>query len=310
MGEPLRVAVADGVIHASTGTCKVRLKLQQFSADLTCHVVELADAYEIILGEDWLCKYSATLSWGHKCCVLTKGSQRITLLPGPESDLDEPVQSVPGAYAAPITAVQAGKAMASGCRAFLAVCTDAQPVADAACAATPSTTAAGGTDQSQLMPESELNALLHEYHDRLPEALPCGLPPERNIGHAIPLEPGSKPPFRHAYRLSPRELAEAKSQIADLIARGHVVPSTSPYSSSILFIQKKDVTLRMCVDYRALNTLTVKNKYPSPRIDALLDQLQGSKVFYSLDLTSGYHQNPDIARGCAEDCFLQSFWAL
>ncbi|DBB04262.1 TPA: hypothetical protein ACH3X1_016713 [Trebouxia sp. C0004] len=176
--------------------------MQQFSADLTCHVVELADACEIILGEDWLCKYSATLSWGHKCCVLTKGSQRITLVPGPASDLDEPVQSVPGAYAAPLTAVQAGKAMANGCCAFLAGCTDAKPVADAACAAMPSDTAAGGTDQSQLMPESVLNALLHEYHDRFPEALPPGLPPERNIGHTISLEPGSKtkPPFRHAYR--------------------------------------------------------------------------------------------------------------
>ncbi len=170
VGEPLQVAVADGVIHVSTGPCKVRLKLQQFSADLTCHVVELADACETILGEGWLCKYSATLSRGHKCCVLTKGSQRITLVPGPEGDLDEPVQSVPGAYTAPITAVLAGKAMASGCRAFLAVCTDAQPVADAACAAMPSATAAGDTDQSQLMPESELNALLHEYHDRFPEA--------------------------------------------------------------------------------------------------------------------------------------------
>ncbi len=68
--EPLRVAVADGVIHASAGTCKARLKLQQFSANLTCHVVELADAFEIILGEDWLRKYSATCSWGHRCCVL------------------------------------------------------------------------------------------------------------------------------------------------------------------------------------------------------------------------------------------------
>ena len=156
--------------------------------------------------------------------------------------LDEPVQSVPGAYAAPITAVQAGKAMASGCRAFLAVCTDAQPVADASCAAVNSDTDAGESDQSQLMPESVLNALLHEYHDVFPEALPPGLPPERNIGHTIPLEPGSKPPFGHPYKLSLRELAEAKSQIADLIARGHAVPSTSPYSSSVLFIRKKDGT--------------------------------------------------------------------
>ncbi len=90
VGEPLRVAVTDGVIHASTGTCKVRLKLH-FSADLTCHVVELADAYESIHGEDWLCKYYAILFWGHKCCVLTKASQRITLFPGAESDLDKPV---------------------------------------------------------------------------------------------------------------------------------------------------------------------------------------------------------------------------
>ena len=110
-------------------------------------------------------------------------------------------------------------------------------------------------------------------------ALPEGLPPERNIGHTIPLEPGSKPPFRHAYRLSPGELAEAKSQIADLIARGHVEPSTSPYSSPILFIQKKDGTLRMCVDYRALNKLTVKNKYPIPRIDDLLDHCRAPKCF-------------------------------
>ncbi len=308
MGKPLQVAVADGVIHASAGTCRVCLKLQQFSADLACDVVELADAYEIIFAEDWLCKYTATVAWGHSCCVLTKSSQRNTLVPGPQSDLDEPVQSVPGAYAAPITAVQAGKAMANGCRAFLAVCIDAQTVADAACAAMHSDTAVSGTDQSQLMLESELNALLHEYHNRLPEALPPGLHPEGNIGHAIPLEPGSKPPFRHAYRLSPRELAEADSGIADVVAHGYAVPGTLPYSSSILFIQKKDGTLSMCVDYCALNKLTVKNKYALPRIDDLLDQLQGSNVFSSLDLTSGYQQHSDITGGCAKDCLFHFFW--
>ena len=73
------------MVCSSLGTCKVRLEVQQFSTDLTCHVVELADAYEVIPGEDWLSKYSATLSWGHKCCVLNKGSQRITLVPGADS---------------------------------------------------------------------------------------------------------------------------------------------------------------------------------------------------------------------------------
>ena len=120
---------------------------------------------------------------------------------------------------------------------------------------------------------------MHEYDDRFMSDLPAGLPPERNIGHTIPLEPGLKPPFKHAYRLSPRELAEAKSQIADLIARGHVSPSSSPYSSPVLFVKKKDGSLCMCVDYRALNKLTVKNKYPLPRIDSLLDQLLVRRSF-------------------------------
>ena len=117
------------------------------------------------------------------------------------------------------------------------------------------------------MSEPNLVGLLHEYSDKLLTALPEGLPPERNIGHTIPLEPGVKPLFKHAYRLNPRELAEAKSQIADLIARGHFQPSMSPYASPVLFIQKKDGMLRMCVGNRALNKLTVKDKCPLPNIE-------------------------------------------
>ena len=104
------------------------------------------------------------------------------------------------------------------------------------------------------------------------------------------MEPGAKPVFCSPYRLSPKELEEAKRQIAELIARDHVAPSSSPFAAPILFVFKKGGALRMCVDYRALNKLTVKNKYPLPRIDDLLDQLQGATVFSSLDLTSGYHQ--------------------
>lgn len=237
---------------------------------------------------------------------LTMGSQRITLVPGPDAghddDVVEPVQPVKRASAAVLSAVQAGRALQRGCQAFLAVCVDAQSVADASCAAVHSDSAASSIhDKSQLMPEPELDALLHEYDDRFMSALPEGLPLNATLVIPSRLKPSSKPPFRHAYRLSPLELAEAKSQIADLIARGHVEPSTSPYSSPILCIQKKDGTLRMCVHYRALNKLTAKNKYPIPRIDDLLDQLQGSKVFSSLDLTSGYHQIGITS------C---SFWAL
>ncbi len=120
--------------------------------------------------------------------------------------------------------------------------------------------------------------------------MPAGLPPERNIGHAIPLEPGAKPVFRSPYRPSPKELEEAKRQIAELVACSHAAPSNSPFAAPILFVAKKGAALRMCVDYRALNKLTVKNKYPIPRFDDPLSQLQGATVFLSLELTSGYHQ--------------------
>ena len=155
--------------------------MQQLSVDLTCHVVELADPYEVIRGEDWLSKYSATLSWAHKCCVLTKGSQRITLVPDVHSQ-DEPAQSSSGAFAAPMSAVQANRAMLHGCCAYFAVCTDAQTPVDASCAPVQVDSACSNVDKSQLMPESDLNGLLHEFSDRFMDTLPEGLPPERNIG--------------------------------------------------------------------------------------------------------------------------------
>ena len=92
------------------------------------------------------------------------------------------------------------------------------------------------------------------------------------------------------YRLSPAENAEVRRQVSDGLRRGIIEPSASPYGTPVLFVRKKDGSLRMCVDYRALNKITVKNKYPLPRIDDLLDQLHGASVFSSLDLQSGYHQ--------------------
>ena len=107
----------------------------------------------------------------------------------------------------------------------------------------------------------EAVALLKEFSDVFPDALPAGLPPSRAVDHRIELEAGAQPPSRPTYRMSPKELDELKKQLDDLTARGFIQPSKSPYGAPVLFVKKKDGSVRMCVDYRALNKLTIKNKY-------------------------------------------------
>ncbi|KAJ9524294.1 hypothetical protein QJQ45_008499, partial [Haematococcus lacustris] len=145
------------------------------------------------------------------------------------------------------------------------------------------------TPSAPLLSESELRGLL-DRHKGVFNDIPAGLPPSRGVGHTIPLEPGAKPPFKGMYRLSPLEYAEVKKQISELLSKGWIRPSSSPYGAPVLFVAKKDGTLRMCVDYRALNSMTVRNRYPMPRIEDLFDKLSGAKIFSSIDLQSGYHQ--------------------
>ncbi|GJP78049.1 hypothetical protein CLOP_g8378, partial [Closterium sp. NIES-67] len=139
-------------------------------------------------------------------------------------------------------------------------------------------------------PPEKIKELLKEFQDILPDDLPNELPPYRTHQHEIVEEPGSKPTFRAPYRLSPTELTDMKKQIEYLLAKGLIRPSTPPYGAPVLFTPKPDGSLRMCIDYRALNKQTIKNKYPIPRIDDLLDQLRGATVFSKLDLRSGYWQ--------------------
>ncbi|CAI5460826.1 unnamed protein product [Closterium sp. Yama58-4] len=143
-------------------------------------------------------------------------------------------------------------------------------------------------------PSSELPAavkeVLEQYKDIMPDDLPTGVPPARTHEHEIVEEPGAKPVSRAPYRLSPTELTDMKKQIEYLLDRQLIRPSTSPYGAPVLFTPKPDGSLRMCIDYRALNKQTVKNKYPIPRIDDLLDQLRGATVFSKLDLRSSYWQ--------------------
>jgi hypothetical protein len=116
------------------------------------------------------------------------------------------------------------------------------------------------------------------------------MPPKRKVEFAIELIPGTTPISMRAYRVSGQELVELKKQIDELLEKCYIRPSTSPWAAPVLFVEKNDGTTRMCIDYRALNEVTVKNKYPLPRIEDLFDQLRGASVFSKIDLRSGYHQ--------------------
>ena len=128
-----------------------------------------------------------------------------------------------------------------------------------------------------------------EFPDVFPEDLP-GLPLDRDVQFNIELKPRIAPISWRAYRMPPKELAELKTQLQELIDKGFIQPSSSPWGCPAIFVKKKDETLRLCVDYRPLNEVTIKNKYPLPRIDLLFDQLARAKVFSKIDLRSDYHQ--------------------
>ena len=122
--------------------------------------------------------------------------------------------------------------------------------------------------------------------DVFPEDLPR-LPPDRDVEFSIELEPSTAPISRHPYRMAPKELAEMKKQLEELLEKGFIRPSSSPWGCPAIFVKKKNGTLWMCMDYRPLNAITIKNKYSLPRIDTLFDQLAGAKVFQRLIFVLG-----------------------
>jgi hypothetical protein len=131
--------------------------------------------------------------------------------------------------------------------------------------------------------------VVREFLDVFPDDLP-GMLPERDIEFKIELQPGTAPVTKSPYKMTREELAELKIQLKDLRDKGYIIPSSSPWGCLALFVKKEYEALRLCVDYRPLNVITIKNKCPLPRIDILFDQLAGAQVFSKIDLRSSYHQ--------------------
>ncbi|XP_038975659.1 uncharacterized protein LOC120106585 [Phoenix dactylifera] len=258
--EPLHVATPlqeTVIVDTKYKNCIIQLGGKELEANLL--QLDMHD-FDIILGIDWMSQYHAHIDCYHKKVVFQ--------MPG-ESEFfflndDTPPQCNSTLHF--ISALQAAKALKKGCTAYLACVVDTQK-------------------------EIKLEDIpvVREYPDVFPEKLP-GLPPDREVEFTIDLTPGAGPISKAPYRMAPAELRELKTQLQELLDKKFIQPSVSPWGAPVLFVKKKDGSMRLCIDYRELNKITIKNKYPLPRIDDLFDQLQGAQVFSKIDLRSGYHQ--------------------
>jgi len=267
------VRLADGKEVFCQGQVDLRIRIGTLRDRVRCFVLDMA-GFDIILGDDWLSSRRVHMDFGTRAAFVYKGKSRVTIRAVPNSL--ERTRAASGM----LTAIQAKRAVRCE-RVFLVQVTDS--TAERYLAGLQAQTNDG------LVPPERLQAVLDEYKDVFSE-LPDRLPPMRNHAHVIPLEKGAHPVFRQMYRLTQAEKAEVEKQIAELLRKGYIEPSHSPWGAPILFVPKKDGGLRMCIDYRFLNKVTVKNRYPLPRIEDLLEQLQGATVFSGLDLASGYWQ--------------------
>ena len=291
----------DAVVEESLGEATVYVQMGAFHKPVKCYVMNLLFEVDLILGDEFMTKYNCVLHYGKSCVMIQKGKRFLTLkspaLPRTRSLEEEKPKPDPSV----LSYSQLKRLARKGARVFLATLKpmdfDGVPLA----AVYPSADLSAEDPASSVQPVQPINPvssekkwvsdLLSEFSEVFQDPLPVGLPPERAEGHSIPTEPGHPPTFRQMYRLSPLEYRELEKQVTAFLKAGILEVSQSPYGAPVLFVPKPNGRgLRLCVDYRALNSITVKNRCTIPRIDDLLDAVSGSKYFTSLDLTSGYHQ--------------------
>ncbi|KAL0556806.1 hypothetical protein IC582_005323 [Cucumis melo] len=259
--EPLHHVLS---VSTPSGECMLsKEKVKACQIEITGHVIEVTLIvldmldFDVILGMDWLAANHASIDCSRKEVTFNPPSMAGFKFKGGGS------KSLPQV----ISAIRASKLLSQGTWGILASVVDTREV-DVSLSSEP---------------------VVRDYPDVFPEELP-GLPPHREVEFAIELEPGTVPISRAPYRMAPAELKELKVQLQELLDKGFIRPSVSPWGAPVLFVKKKDGSMRLCIDYRELNKVTVKNRYPLPRIDDLFDQLQGATVFSKIDLQSGYHQ--------------------
>nr|GEW60348.1 putative reverse transcriptase domain-containing protein [Tanacetum cinerariifolium] len=250
------IKIADGNL-ISTNTviqgCTLTLLNQPFKIDLM--PIKLG-CFDVVIGMDWLSKYHAKIICDEKV-VHIPIEDETPIIQGNQSRTRLSL----------ISCIKTERNISKGCQVFIAQEMEKK------------------SDKKRL----ENIPVVREFPDVFPKELP-GLPPVRQVEFQIDLIPRAAPVAHEPYRLAPSEMQELSNQLQELTDRGFILPSTSPWGALVLFVKKKDGSFRMCIDYLELNKLTIKNRYPLPRIDDLFDQLPGSSVYSKIDLRSGYHQ--------------------
>eukprot|EP00253_Pinus_taeda_P020164 PITA_20164 len=266
---PWLIQLATGAkrrVTAKINDCPFVIEDQPVTADL--NILPLG-SYDILIGMDWLEKHWSLVDCKTKVISYRDQQGNRKEMQG----IKQPVQ------VRPITANQLIKCIRKGCQVYAIL--------------------VGYANYKDKSISLHGIPVIQEFTDVFPEEIP-GLPPRRNIDFTIELIPEAAPVSRAPYRMSTPELTELKMQLQELLDKEYIRPSVSPWGAPVLFVKKKDGTLRMCIDYRQLNKLTIKNKYPLLRIDELFDQVKGATVFSKIDLRSGYHQirikDEDIAK--------------
>lgn len=280
----MTVKFADGNHQdVSRHTEALSFKIKDFTDKERFNIVDLKN-YDMILGLPWLVRHNPDIDWAKRCMTMRRSSAYKTLWP---EDMLKNKKDFTGKCAKEeeelheiemISALQMKRQIRKQNAAFLLLIRPKEE----------------DKKEDDLPHEAQLDRskfekLLEECKDVFPEDLPKSLPPKRPVDHKIELIPGAIPAARGLYKMSYKELDILNEKLTELIEKGHIRPSKSPYGSPALIVFS-GWKFRLCIDYRALNQSTIKNKYPLPRIDEMFDRLNGAKVFSKIDLASGFYQ--------------------